>query len=69
MSMGLFEFELAIVDEDGFTLDTRGVAYGQALGSGVGVASKTFHATPATASAMGKSDHGEEQRQGRRSSS
>ncbi|KAF9242079.1 ribosomal RNA-processing protein 7-domain-containing protein [Melanogaster broomeanus] len=57
-SMDLFEFELAktkqksayrkgeaIVDEDGFTLVTRGGAYGQTLGGGVGVASKTFNAS------------------------
>ncbi|KAJ6525466.1 ribosomal RNA-processing protein 7-domain-containing protein [Mycena vulgaris] len=54
-AMELFEFELkqtkqntkyrkgeAIVDEDGFTLVTRGGAYGQTLGGGVGVASKKF---------------------------
>ncbi|KAJ7164952.1 ribosomal RNA-processing protein 7-domain-containing protein [Mycena filopes] len=54
-AMELFEFELkqtkqqskyrkgeAIVDEDGFTLVTRGGAYGQTLGGGVGVASKQF---------------------------
>ena len=32
----------AIVDEDGFTLVTRGGAYGQTVGGGVGVASKKF---------------------------
>ena len=32
----------AIVDEDGFTLVTRGGAYGQTMGGGVGVASKKF---------------------------
>ncbi|KAJ7326291.1 ribosomal RNA-processing protein 7-domain-containing protein [Mycena albidolilacea] len=32
----------AIVDEDGFTLVTRGGAYGQTLGGGVAVASKKF---------------------------
>jgi ribosomal RNA-processing protein 7 len=32
----------AIVDEDGFTLVTRGGAYGQTLGGGVNVASKRF---------------------------
>lgn len=32
----------AIVDEDGFTLVTRGGAYGQTLGGGVSVASKKF---------------------------
>jgi ribosomal RNA-processing protein 7 len=54
-AMELFEFELkqskqqskyrkgeAIVDEDGFTLVTRGGAYGQTLGGGVSVASKQF---------------------------
>lgn len=35
----------AVVDEDGFTLVTRGGAYGQTLGGGVGVASKRFQAT------------------------
>ncbi|EMD40354.1 hypothetical protein CERSUDRAFT_148305 [Gelatoporia subvermispora B] len=32
----------AVVDEDGFTLVTRGGAYGKTLGGGVGVASKKF---------------------------
>jgi hypothetical protein len=32
----------AVVDEDGFTLVTRGGAYGQTLGGGVRVASKKF---------------------------
>ncbi|KAF7342027.1 Ribosomal RNA-processing protein 7 like protein [Mycena venus] len=54
-AMELYEFELkqtkqqtkyrkgeAIVDEDGFTLVTRGGAYGQTLGGGVAVASKQF---------------------------
>lgn len=53
--MELFEFEQArkkrsskykkgeaIVDDDGFTLVTRGGAYGQTLGGGVAVASKKF---------------------------
>ena len=53
--MELFEYEQAkkkqkashrkgeaIVDEDGFTLVTRGGAYGKTLGGGVGVASKKF---------------------------
>lgn len=35
----------AIVDEDGFTLVTRGGAYGQTLGGGVAVASKRFQKT------------------------
>ena len=38
----------AIVDEDGFTLVTRGGAYGQTLGGGVGVASKKFQDTGET---------------------
>lgn len=38
----------AIVDEDGFTLVTRGGAYGQTLGGGVGVASKKFQQTGQT---------------------
>ena len=54
-SMELHEYELAkkkqkskyrkgeaIVDADGFTLVTRGGAYGKTLGGGVGVASKRF---------------------------
>jgi ribosomal RNA-processing protein 7 len=32
----------ALVDEDGFTLVVRGGAYGQAVGGGVGVASRKF---------------------------
>ncbi|KAF8872762.1 ribosomal RNA-processing protein 7-domain-containing protein [Infundibulicybe gibba] len=57
-AMELYEFELAktkqkskyrkgeaIIDEDGFTLVTRGGAYGQTLGGGVAVASKRFQAT------------------------
>ncbi|KAK7029423.1 hypothetical protein VNI00_014677 [Paramarasmius palmivorus] len=56
--MELFEFEAqkakqkskyrkgeAIVDEDGFTLVTRGGAYGQTLGGGVAVATKKFQET------------------------
>ncbi|CAK5263373.1 unnamed protein product [Mycena citricolor] len=59
--MALFEFEQrqaqrqskyhkgeAIVDEDGFTLVTRGGAYGQTLGGGVAVASKKFQETGET---------------------
>lgn len=38
----------AIVDEDGFTLVTRGGAYGQTLGGGVAVASKKFQQTGQT---------------------
>ncbi|KAJ7326296.1 ribosomal RNA-processing protein 7, partial [Mycena albidolilacea] len=54
-AMELYEFEArqtkqasryrkgeAVVDEDGFTLVTRGGAYGQTLGGGVAVASKKF---------------------------
>ncbi|KAJ3506805.1 hypothetical protein NLJ89_g6661 [Agrocybe chaxingu] len=40
----------AIVDEDGFTLVTRGGAYGQTLGGGVGVASKRFQRSGQTTS-------------------
>ncbi|KAH7906034.1 ribosomal RNA-processing protein 7-domain-containing protein, partial [Hygrophoropsis aurantiaca] len=60
-AMEVFEYELAkgkqkaeyrkgeaIVDEDGFTLVTRGGAYGKNLGGGVGVASKKFHQTGKT---------------------
>ncbi|KAL0576961.1 hypothetical protein V5O48_005032 [Marasmius crinis-equi] len=56
--MQLFDFEAAqakqkskyrkgeaIVDEDGFTLVTRGGAYGQTLGGGVAVATKKFQET------------------------
>lgn len=39
----------AIVDEDGFTLVTRGGAYGKTLGGGVGVASKRFQRSGQTA--------------------
>ncbi|KAL4074058.1 ribosomal RNA-processing protein 7-domain-containing protein [Scleroderma citrinum] len=62
-SVELYEFELAkskrksvyrkgeaIVDEDGFTLVTRGGAYGQTVGGGVSVASKQFHSTGHTGS-------------------
>lgn len=38
----------AIVDEDGFILVTRGGAYGQTLGGGVGVATKAFQETGQT---------------------
>ncbi|KAN0076771.1 Ribosomal RNA-processing protein 7 (RRP7) domain containing protein [Tylopilus felleus] len=61
--MERFEFDLAktkqksayrkgeaVVDEDGFTLVTRGGAYGQTLGGGVGVASKMFEKTGQTGS-------------------
>ena len=39
----------AIVDEDGFTLVTRGGAYGKTLGGGVSVATKHFQETGETA--------------------
>ena len=38
----------AIVDDDGFTLVTRGGAYGQTVGGGVGIASKRFQETGST---------------------
>ncbi|RDB19807.1 Ribosomal RNA-processing protein 7 A [Hypsizygus marmoreus] len=54
-SIAVYEYELAkmkqasryrkgeaVVDEEGFTLVTRGGAYGKTLGGGVGVASKRF---------------------------
>ncbi|KAJ3889595.1 ribosomal RNA-processing protein 7-domain-containing protein [Lentinula edodes] len=60
-AMDLYEFELAkskrqskykkgeaIVDEDGFTLVTRGGAYGQTVGGGVAVATKKFQETGET---------------------
>lgn len=62
-SMELYEFELAksrrkaayrkgeaVMDEDGFTLVTRGGAYGKTLGGGAGVASKQFQSTGRTGS-------------------
>ncbi|KAI6015585.1 ribosomal RNA-processing protein 7-domain-containing protein [Pisolithus marmoratus] len=62
-AMELYEYKLAksrrkstyrkgeaIVDEDGFTLVTRGGAYGKTLGGGVAVASKQFQATSKTGS-------------------
>lgn len=68
-AMELFEFELekskqkskyrkgeAIVDEDGFTLVTRGGAYGQTLGGGVSVASKKFQETGQTSNRDRKKD-------------
>lgn len=61
--MELFEYKLAkskqksqyrkgeaIVDEDGFTLVTRGGAYGKTLGGGVAVASKRFQRSGETSS-------------------
>ncbi|KAA1466677.1 hypothetical protein DENSPDRAFT_868598 [Dentipellis sp. KUC8613] len=44
----------AIVDEDGFTLVTRGGAYGQAVGGGVGVASRNFVSGKGEEAAGGK---------------
>jgi len=71
--MERFEFDLAknkqatkyrkgeaIVDEDGFTLVTRGGAYGQTLGGGVGVASKEFMLTGKTGSRKKKETGGKE---------
>ncbi|ETW84221.1 hypothetical protein HETIRDRAFT_311712 [Heterobasidion irregulare TC 32-1] len=43
----------AIVDDDGFTLVTRGGAYGQTVGGGVSVANKKFVADRRGASASG----------------
>ncbi|TBU22129.1 ribosomal RNA-processing protein 7-domain-containing protein [Dichomitus squalens] len=43
----------AIVDEDGFTLVTRGGAYGKTLGGGVGVASKRFMGEQVAGAASG----------------
>ena len=43
----------AIVDEDGFTLVTRGGAYGKTLGGGVGVASKRFQRSAREARSRG----------------
>ncbi|KAF7971719.1 hypothetical protein HWV62_20085 [Athelia sp. TMB] len=44
-AQGKYKKGEAIVDEDGFTLVTRGGAYGKTLGGGVGVASKKFDPT------------------------
>ncbi|KAI0832805.1 ribosomal RNA-processing protein 7-domain-containing protein [Trametes gibbosa] len=44
----------AIVDEDGFTLVTRGGAYGKTLGGGVGVATKRFQKEQAGGTGGGK---------------
>ena len=38
----------AVVDDDGFTLVTRGGAYGQTVGGGVAIASKRFQQTGST---------------------
>lgn len=52
----------AIVDEDGFTLVTRGGAYGQTLGGGVGVASKKFMLTGQTGSKRKKGEKKEKEK-------
>jgi len=70
-SMELYEYEQArnkqksshhkgeaIVDEDGFTLVTRGGAYGKTLGGGVGVASKKFNGSV-------RSNRGRKKREGK----
>lgn len=46
----------AIVDEDGFTLVTRGGAYGKTLGGGVGVASKIFQQSGQTSNRRRKKE-------------
>ncbi|KAK7019907.1 ribosomal RNA-processing protein 7 like protein [Favolaschia claudopus] len=75
-AMELYEYELqqtrreagkykkgeAIVDEDGFTLVTRGGVYGQTVGGGVGVASKVFQAEMAEG---GKNKKGRKGREGK----
>jgi ribosomal RNA-processing protein 7 len=70
-SMELYEYELArskqkyshrkgeaVVDEDGFTLVTRGGAYGKTLGGGVGVANKTFDGSS-------QNQHGRKKKEGK----
>lgn len=49
----------AIVDDDGFTLVTRGGAYGQTVGGGVGVASKKFQRERAGGSKRNRKVHKE----------
>ncbi|KAJ3561808.1 hypothetical protein NP233_g9971 [Leucocoprinus birnbaumii] len=51
----------AIVDEDGFTLVTRGGAYGQTLGGGVSVASKKFQQTGETRTRNNKKEKKEKE--------
>ncbi len=51
----------AIVDEDGFTLVTRGGAYGQTLGGGVAVASKKFQQTGQTRTRNSKKEKKEKE--------
>ncbi|KAG1733134.1 ribosomal RNA-processing protein 7-domain-containing protein [Suillus lakei] len=53
----------AIVDEDGFTLVTRGGAYGQTLGGGVGVASKKFMLTGKAGSRRKKDNKKEKEKE------
>lgn len=70
-SIELYEYELAktkqksthrkgeaIVDDDGFTLVTRGGVYGKTLGGGVGVASKKFDG-------IDQSAHGRKKKEGK----
>ncbi|KAF8806163.1 hypothetical protein BYT27DRAFT_7168477 [Phlegmacium glaucopus] len=51
----------AIVDEDGFTLVTRGGAYGQTLGGGVSVASKRFQRSGETTRNRGSKEKKEKE--------
>lgn len=53
----------AVVDEDGFTLVTRGGAYGQTVGGGVGVASKKFQESAARGTVDGKRGKGRKKRE------
>jgi ribosomal RNA-processing protein 7 len=55
----------AVVDEDGFTLVTRGGAYGQTVGGGVGVASKKFQTTAAKSGVSALQGSGAEGRRGK----
>jgi ribosomal RNA-processing protein 7 len=55
----------AIVDEDGFTLVTRGGAYGQTVGGGVGVASRQFQDTVAKRGVGAVQGSGAEGRRGK----
>ncbi|KAF5334386.1 hypothetical protein D9611_013551 [Ephemerocybe angulata] len=73
--MELFEYKLAkskqkskykkgeaVVDEDGFTLVTRGGAYGKTLGGGVAVATKRFQRSGETSARVRtKKDKGEKE--------
>ena len=73
--MALFEFAAAqtrqrskykkgeaVVDDDGFTLVTRGGAYGQSVGGGVGVASKRFQETGKTSKRHRKKKEGKKEK-------